>query len=117
MNAKELNEFHDILHAGLKIIRDNGQKDNPEEEQIIRIFTSCNDFKTLMRVGLDDALVETGNGPVDEFAGNAEAEVNRTIKMTVKQLHTALQVAVTLGVDLGAAMVRLGAKFPGAKPN
>ena len=117
MTDKELAKFHEALHAGLGVLRDSADNDDdPEEVQVLHIFTTCHQFGRLIRIGLDDLLVETGNGPIDS-SGDPKAETSRTVKMTVKELHTALYTATAVGVDFGVAMIRQGAKFPGAKPS
>ena len=117
VNEKRLAEFHETVYAGLGVLRDSADNDDdPEEVQVLHVFTSCNQFGKLIRIGLDDLLVETGNGPIHS-SGDPKAETSRTVKMTVKELHTALYTATAVGVDLGVAMIRQGAKFPGAKPS
>ena len=117
MKAKDLAELHEILHAALHLLKEAGDKDDPEELQVIEIFNACDSFKRLIRSGVDEHLIETGNGPIHDFSNDAQAEADRVVHMTVKQFHTTVHIAISLGVDLGAIMTRMGAKFPGSKPN
>lgn len=117
MKLKDLDELHQILHAALELLGENCSKDDPEEAQVGAVFSSCEEFKRMVRCNLDDQLEETGNGYINYDSANLEAEVNRTIKMTIKQFHSAIFIALSVGVDLGVIMARMGAKFPGAKPN
>lgn len=117
MKGKDLVELHEILHAALHVVKDAADKNDPDELQVIEIFNSCDGFKRMVRAGTDEALIATGNGPIDEFAVDVKSEATRAVTMTVKELHTAIHVAISLGVDLGVTMTRMGAKFPGSKPN
>jgi len=117
MNTKELDDLHQCLHAALNIVKDDSERDDPEELQVIGIFNECTNFKRMVRAGCDECLIDTGNGPIDDGARDIEAETKRAVKMTVKELHTAIHVAISLGVDIGVAMMQCGAKFPGPKVN
>ena len=121
MTSKEKKAFHEALHAALADIRATGALPIEEDKMVdvADVMNDCGDFQRLILAGVDNVLIDTGNGPIySPSMGYAmDAEANRIVKMTVKELKTHWQVAVSLGVDLGVSLMRAGAKFPGQVVN
>jgi hypothetical protein len=118
MTPKQKREFHNALHAAMARMREEGAKevDDPEYMEMLDIMNQCGDYQRMVLAGVDSQLIESGCGPINRV-GDLKAEANRKITLTVKDFKTAIQVAISLGTDLGVALVREGVKFPGPVVN
>jgi len=121
MTPKQAQEFHDALHAALNQVKAQAETDMDDKDamEILGIINDCGSFQRMIIAGVDSHLIESGNGPINsEAKGDAlKAEANRVVKMTAKEAKVMFQVAVSLGIDLGVALIREGAKFPGQVVN
>lgn len=104
MTAEEKKEFLRIAELAIEEI--DGTQGN---DGTLALLYDLPKFKDLAFSGVRESLDATGNSRI------AHADMDAPIVFTTLDLVKAMLIALSVGVDLGATMVRFGAKFPPPK--